>query len=63
MHYVMSDLHGDYEGYMDILHKIKFSGQDVLYVVGDVLDRGKGGIKSLQHMMLQTNIYPILGNH
>lgn len=63
MHYVLSDLHGDYEGYLDILQKIHFSEQDVLYVVGDVLDRGRGGLKILQHMMLQPNIYPILGNH
>ncbi len=63
MHYVMSDLHGDYEGYLSILQQINFSDRDVLYVNGDVLDRGRGGVKILQHMMLQPNIYPILGNH
>lgn len=62
-HWVMSDLHGDYEGYMTLLEKMRFSEKDVLYVVGDVLDRGRGGIKILQHMMMQPNIYPILGNH
>ena len=62
-HWVVSDLHGDYEGYMSILKKIHFSENDVLYVNGDVLDRGRGGLKILQHMMLQPNIYPILGNH
>lgn len=61
--YVVSDLHGDYEGYLKILEKIHFSDNDVLYVNGDVIDRGKNGIKILQHMMLQPNIYPILGNH
>lgn len=63
MHYVMSDLHGDYEGYMNILKKINFGDGDVLYVNGDVLDRRRGGLKILRHMMLQPNIYPILGNH
>lgn len=63
MHYVMSDLHGDYEGYLSILRQINFGEKDVLYVNGDVLDRGRGGLKILQHMMLQPNIYPILGNH
>lgn len=62
-HWVMSDLHGDYEGYMSVLQKMNFSENDVLYVVGDVMDRGRGGIKILQHMMMQPNIYPILGNH
>jgi len=62
-HWVMSDLHGDYEGYMNVLQKMNFSEEDVLYVVGDIVDRGRGGIKILQHMMMQPNIYPILGNH
>lgn len=61
--YVVSDLHGNYEGFMRILDKINLSDQDILYVNGDVLDRGKDGIKILQYMMLQPNIYPILGNH
>lgn len=61
--YVMSDIHGDFEGYLKILDKIKFANTDVLYVNGDVIDRGMGGIKILQHMMCQPNIYPILGNH
>jgi len=61
--YVISDVHGNYEGYMKILEKINFSDGDTLYVNGDVIDRGIGGIKILQHMMMQPNIYPILGNH
>ena len=61
--YVISDVHGNYEGYMEILKLINFSNKDILYVNGDVIDRGKGGIKILQHMLMQPNIYPILGNH
>lgn len=61
--YVISDVHGNYEGYMKILEMIHFSDEDTLYVNGDVIDRGMGGIKILQHMMMQPNIYPILGNH
>ena len=48
---------------MKILELIDFSDTDTLYVNGDVIDRGMGGIKILQHMMMQPNIYPILGNH
>jgi serine/threonine protein phosphatase 1 len=61
--YVISDVHGDYEAYLRILEKINFSDSDVLYVNGDVIDRGFGSIKILQHMMMQPNIYPILVNH
>lgn len=61
--YVISDVHGNYEGYMKILELINFSDEDTLYVNGDVIDRGMGGVKILQHMMMHPNIYPILGNH
>ena len=61
--YVISDVHGNFEGYMKILELINFSDEDTLYVNGDVIDRGMGGIKILQHMMMHSNIYPILGNH
>lgn len=61
--YVISDVHGDYEGYMKILELIQFSDKDSLYVNGDVIDRGMGGVRILQHMMMHSNIYPILGNH
>lgn len=61
--YVMSDLHGNYEGFMSILEQIKFSEEDEMYVDGDIVDRGRDGIKILQYMMMQPNIYPIIGNH
>ena len=44
--YVMSDLHGQYELYREMLKKIEFdSGVDMLYVLGDILDRGSGSLK------------------
>lgn len=63
MTYCVADIHGNYEGYLELLEKIGFSDEDTLYVLGDVIDRDKGGIKILQHMMMQGNIIPILGNH
>ncbi len=63
MIYVMSDLHGSYDKYIKMLEKIHFNDDDTLYIIGDVIDRGKDSIKILQDMMVRTNIYPILGNH
>lgn len=63
MIYVMSDLHGCYEEYIQALREIDFSDKDELYVLGDVVDRGEDGIKILQDMMLRPNVIPILGNH
>ena len=63
MQYVMSDLHGCYEEYMQALKEINFTDDDILYVDGDVLDRGPEPIRILQDMMMRTNVYPLLGNH
>lgn len=59
----MSDLHGCYEKYLEMLDKISFSSNDTLYILGDVVDRGEGGIKILQDMMKRKNMVPIMGNH
>lgn len=63
MTYCVSDIHGNYEGYMKLLETINLRDEDTLFVLGDVIDRGKGGIKILQDMMMHFNIIPILGNH
>ncbi len=61
--YVISDLHGCYEKYLQMLEKIAFSSSDSLYILGDVVDRGDDGIKILQDMMKRRNVIPIMGNH
>lgn len=63
MIYVMSDLHGCYDKYIKMLDKINFSEKDTLYILGDVIDRGDGGIKILLDMMQRNNVVPVLGNH
>ncbi len=61
--YAISDVHGNYEKYTRILAAIDLQAQDLLYVLGDVIDRGPDGIKILQDMIRRPNVIPILGNH
>lgn len=61
--YVMSDIHGEYEKYCDMLEKIGFGDSDTLYVLGDVVDRGACPIDVLRDMMKRPNVYPLMGNH
>lgn len=63
MQYIISDIHGCFKQYQKLLEKIKFSPNDKLYVLGDVVDRGPEPIKVLQDMIRQPNITLILGNH
>lgn len=48
MIYAMSDIHGCYQQYKELLEKIHFSEDDILYVLGDVIDRGPEPLKVLQ---------------
>ena len=45
MTYAMSDIHGCYDKFAAALEKISFSSNDILYILGDVVDRGPDGIK------------------
>lgn len=63
MKYVMADIHGDYDKYVQMLGKIHLKETDELYVLGDVIDRGPDGMKILKDMMMRPNVIPILGNH
>ena len=61
--YVCSDIHGQYDLYKQMLDEIKFSDEDELYILGDVIDRGKDGIKILQDIIGKPNITCLMGNH
>ncbi len=63
MNYVISDIHGYYKEYLELLKKIKFKDSDNLYVLGDIVDKGPEPVKVLQDMMLRVNVFPLLGNH
>lgn len=63
MTYVMSDIHGEYTKYIRMLEEIEFRANDVLYVLGDVVDRGPEPLKILMDMMNRANVYPLMGNH
>ena len=61
--YVISDLHGEAHLFHKLLDQIRFSNEDHLYILGDVIDRGPDGIALLQEIMATPNITLLLGNH
>ena len=63
MIYAVSDLHGCSEKYKRLMEAIRFCDSDTLYILGDVVDRGDGGIGILLDMMERQNVIPIIGNH
>ncbi|HIZ11628.1 MAG TPA: metallophosphoesterase [Candidatus Eubacterium faecavium] len=63
MIYAMADVHGEYEKYAEMLKKINFGKDDTLYILGDVIDRGKDSVRVLKDMAGRANVYPVVGNH
>ncbi|MDO4943467.1 MAG: fructose-bisphosphatase class III [Lachnospiraceae bacterium] len=61
--YVLSDIHGLHDKFMNMLEKIDFTEFDTMYILGDVIDRGPDGIKSYQYIMNHKNIHVLKGNH
>lgn len=63
---IISDIHGDPEGFSGVLKKAKFSGEDALVIAGDILGRGNGQLKLLQMVTEYAktgNLYMVRGNH
>ena len=65
MRYVVSDVHGNYNLLVKLLNKIKFSRQDTLYILGDVIDKGKDVQKLLDLIFnkIRNNVVILAGNH
>lgn len=61
--YVMSDLHGDYRAMKSVLNKANFNENDVLYILGDIADRGEDFYKIFSFVKSSKNVIMLSGNH
>ena len=63
MNYVTSDIHGCRREFEALLKKIKFSSQDTLYIIGDMIDRGPdsmGVLKIWLRILIYTRLQEIM---
>lgn len=63
MIYAVSDLHGCYDRYRQLLDKLDLEEQDTLYVLGDVIDRGPNGFQIMLDIASRPNVVCLMGNH
>lgn len=64
MIYTTADLHGfSLRKFKRFLNRVGFNKNDILYILGDVIDRGEDSVKLLEWIMSQPNVRLILGNH
>lgn len=61
--YVVSDLHGCYDKYMKLLERLNMTSDDALYLLGDIVDRGNGGMKIVLDLIDRKNVFSCRGNH
>ncbi len=63
MTYAVSNLHGCFDKFKELLEKINFSDNDVMYVLGDIVDIGDEPIELLCDLSMRYNVIPIVGEH
>ena len=62
--YCISDIHGCHDEFMALLELIGFDpARDMLYILGDVIDRGGQSLECLRFVRKSKNIMLLRGNH
>ena len=63
MTYVVSDIHGAYDRFLALLAQIDLKEDDILYIAGDLVDYGEGGLELVGDLSVRLNVYPVAGDH
>jgi len=63
MTYVISDVHGNHAAFRNLLKKIHFSDDDILYIVGNIVDYGEDSMDLLCEVSMMPNVYAVVGDH
>ncbi|MBR3686555.1 MAG: metallophosphoesterase [Clostridia bacterium] len=63
MTYVVSNLHGNYAKFKELLKTINFKDTDLMYILGDVVDYGDESMELVGDLSIRYNVYPIVGEH
>ena len=63
MTYVVSNIHGDYESFQELLKVINFKDSDLMYILGDIVDYGEGTMDLINDISMRYNVYSIVGEH
>ena len=63
--YCISDIHGCFDEFQDMLKLINFQKEDELYILGDIIDRGPQSAEMLWYATEKApaNVHFLLGNH
>ena len=62
---VTSDIHGHLHDLQKLLEKANFNENDILFIVGDMIEKGPESLKTLLYIMKlceKGNVIPLIGN-
>ncbi|MDD3422206.1 MAG: metallophosphoesterase [Bacilli bacterium] len=62
---VLSDIHGNYQGLVKLLKKVNYQKRDLLFIDGDIVEKGPESLKTLTFLMMlakHNNVYFTQGN-
>ena len=62
---VTSDIHGHAASLKKVLEKAEFSDDDILVIIGDIVEKGPESLKTLRYVMElceRVNVLPLIGN-
>lgn len=62
---VTSDVHGHYDYLDKLLGKVKFTEEDILFIVGDLIEKGPFSLETLRYIMKLSEaytVYTLMGN-
>ena len=61
--YLMSDIHGYFIPFLQILEKIRFTDANRMVILGDLVAKGPDSLGLLRFVMEHKNILALRGNH
>lgn len=56
---VISDIHGHFNRLVQLLRKLEYGGDDILVIVGDLIDKGPESLRVVQYVMELCKRYPV----
>ena len=63
-HFIVGDIHGRYQSFLKLLKEADYDEEnDIIYSVGDMIDRGPKSYEVVEYFTSKPNAYSIMGNH
>lgn len=56
---VISDIHGHFNRLVQLLRKLEYGGDDILVIVGDLIDKGPESLRVVQYVMELCKRHPV----